>query len=83
MVTVTLKDRQKQVDHLIEELGGTCEVARMFDVVPSAVSNWRRAGQFPARTYVPLATQLKVAPPAYLWGMAKAKKTCARDSNRK
>jgi len=74
MVAATLRERQKQVDCLVDELGGTCEVARMLDVVPSAVSNWRRAGRFPARTYVPLATRLKVAPPAYLWGMIRARR---------
>jgi hypothetical protein len=77
-VTVPLKQRQKQVDHLVEELGGTCEVAQLMGVVPSAVSNWRRAGQFPARTYLPLATRLKVAPPAYLWGMTRAAKRVTR-----
>jgi transposase-like protein len=70
MATVaTTKDRRRQVDRLIDELGGTCAVAQMLGVVPSAVSNWRRLGRFPSRTYVQLATRLRSVPPAYLWNM--------------
>lgn len=66
-----LKARQAQVSAIVEELGGTVAVARIARVVPSAVSNWRRAGRFPARTYVLLAGRLRVPnTPAYLWGMA-------------
>ena len=57
---------------IIEELGGTSAVARIAQVVPSAVSNWRRMGRFPSRTYVLLAGRLQVPNiPIYLWGMVK------------
>jgi hypothetical protein len=67
-----LKARQKQVAAIIDELGGTTYVARFVSVVPSAVSNWRKNGRFPARTYLQLTRELKTkkAPiPSYLWGM--------------
>ena len=37
----------KFIDDLIEELRGTVEVAKIFDIEPSAVSNWRRRGAIP------------------------------------
>jgi hypothetical protein len=68
------KTRRAQVDTIIEELGGTVEVARLAQVVPSAVSNWRRFGRFPAYTYVLLAGRVRAPAPAYLWGMSKGGK---------
>jgi hypothetical protein len=74
-VYASSKIRRAQVDMIIEELGGTVEVARIVQVVPSAVSNWRRFGRFPAYTYVLLAGRdLRAPTPAYLWGMSKGGK---------
>lgn len=36
------------VNELIDELGGTTAVAKLFGVGSSAVSNWRKAERFPA-----------------------------------
>jgi len=68
-----LRMRQKQVGAIIDELGGTSHVAKMLGVQPSAVSNWRRDGRLPARTYLPLIDRLKgsdIVLFGYLWGMA-------------
>jgi hypothetical protein len=67
-----MKARQKLVANLVDLLGGTAAVAREFDVVPSAVSNWKRVGRFPARTYVHIVHKLQgkgIFPPSYLWSM--------------
>jgi hypothetical protein len=67
-----VKLRRKQISSLIDALGGTCEVARQVGVVPSAVSNWKRAGRFPARLYVQMRRKLKacgVTADSHLWGM--------------
>lgn len=29
---------------VIERLGGTCETARLFEISPAAVSDWRKKG---------------------------------------
>lgn len=42
------------VDNAIDALGGNTAVGRMLDVVPSAVSNWRRLGYFPPRLSIEL-----------------------------
>jgi len=63
------KHRRDLVAKYVKELGGTCEVAKMMNVVPGAVSNWITRGQFPSRSYVQIAGQLRTSPPAYLWGM--------------
>lgn len=39
----------------IDALGGTSETATLLGVVPSAVSNAKRAGKLPARWYFRLA----------------------------
>ena len=36
---------------IIDKLGGTTATARLFGVLPSAVSNWRADGKFPARLH--------------------------------
>lgn len=36
---------------VIDSFGGTGATARIFGVRPSAVSNWRKSGQFPARLH--------------------------------
>lgn len=39
------------VSDIIDQLGGTGAVARIFGVGAPAVSNWRAAGRFPARQH--------------------------------
>jgi len=39
------------VNELIDEFGGTTATARLFGVLPSAVSNWRKFGSFPGRLH--------------------------------
>jgi hypothetical protein len=57
---------------VIDELGGNRSVSKLFGVVPSAVSNWRRHGRFPSDTYKLFETELGrkglTAAPE-LWGM--------------
>jgi hypothetical protein len=38
-------------DAVIDALGGNTSVSRLFGFWPSAVSNWRNDGRFPADTY--------------------------------
>lgn len=40
--------RMKTASEVIDALGGTTATAKIFGVLPSAVSNWRAAGMFPA-----------------------------------
>ena len=72
MTLSNLRARQAIISEVIRTLGGTKAVADMFDVVPSAVSNWRSLGRFPARTYMQLTRKLKTKGkhvPAHLGGM--------------
>lgn len=39
------------LEELIRAFGGTAATAKKFGVVPSAVSNWKSAGQFPERMH--------------------------------
>lgn len=39
------------VGRIIDAFGGTGKTAKRFDVLPSAVSNWRANEQFPARLH--------------------------------
>ena len=39
----------KKPSTIINALGGTCEVARILGVLPSAVSNWKLRGSIPAK----------------------------------
>jgi hypothetical protein len=74
-MSASSKTRRAQVGAIVEELGGTVEVARIAQVVPSAVSNWKRFGRFPAYTFVLFASRALRAPaPAYLWGMSRGGK---------
>jgi hypothetical protein len=41
----------KTVDAVIDAFGGTTATAVLFDVLPSAVSNWRALGRFPDRLH--------------------------------
>jgi hypothetical protein len=66
------KARSKTVAGLVDALGGTTAVAREFKVVPSAVSNWKKIGRFPARTYVQITHRLQdkgIFAPSNLWDM--------------
>ena len=68
-----LNQRRNEIDEIILGLGGTVVVAKLAGVVPSAVSNWRRLGRFPARTYILFSGRLagmKKSAPGYLWGLA-------------
>ena len=40
------------VDGVVEALGGTGATASLAGVVPSAVSNWIKRGEFPAEYFV-------------------------------
>lgn len=40
------------IDDVIDALGGNKEVAALFGVGSSAVSNWRSAGRFPERLHL-------------------------------
>ncbi len=39
------------VSQIVAAFGGTTAMARIFNVGPSAVSNWKRDGRFPARLH--------------------------------
>lgn len=65
--------RREQVSNLIRVLGGTSALARLMDVVPSAVSNWRRVGKFPSRHYLKMRDELAdrgIFAERHLWGMS-------------
>jgi len=56
---------------VIEELGGSKEVAALFDHHPNAVSVWRTKGVFPAHTFLVLTDALErrgAHAPRTLWG---------------
>ena len=63
------------VDEVVDALGGTGLVADLVKNSDAAVSNWRKAGQFPANTYLIIRGELekvnKTAPDA-LWAMKMA-----------
>ena len=42
------------VSTAIDALGGTGATARLFEVLPSTVSNWKKTGYFPPRLAIPL-----------------------------
>jgi hypothetical protein len=41
----------KTVDEVVSAFGGPAATAKVFGVVPSAVSNWKNARRFPARLH--------------------------------
>ena len=62
-------------DEVIDALGGNVVVAAITETSSSAISNWRAAGKFPARTYLLLKAELKarnLVAPDYLWAMQMA-----------
>lgn len=40
-----------KVNEVVRAFGGTTAMAKFFEVTPSAVSNWKRAGKFPDRLH--------------------------------
>jgi len=42
------------VSDIVDALGGTSKVARLFGVTAPAISNWRAANRFPPRTHFKL-----------------------------
>jgi hypothetical protein len=59
---------------VIDALGGTGAVAKVLETSPAAVSNWRAANRFPARSYLTLMEALKrkdYTAPDLLWTMRK------------
>lgn len=68
MVTVELPT----VGAVINALGGTKSVAELTQNTDPAVSNWRKAGQFPANTYLIIRGELEKlnkSAPDSLWAM--------------
>ncbi len=63
----------KTVDAVLDALGGTRAVAELFGRTDPAISNWRKAEQFPAYTYPVIRNELqkidRCAPEA-LWAWA-------------
>ena len=47
------------ISHIVDAFGGTCAMAMAFGVGPSAVSNWKRIGRFPARLHYRIAKVAK------------------------
>jgi hypothetical protein len=47
------------VDAVLDALGGNRGVAAIFGRTDPAISNWRKAGQFPAYTYITLSEELE------------------------
>ena len=59
-------------DQVIDALGGTTATARLLGFDPRRVSNWRKAGKFPAATFVALTEALAKVDrqaPRSLWNM--------------
>jgi hypothetical protein len=57
---------------VIEQLGGTAEVARLTSTTSKAVSNWRVFDRFPANTYLLIQAELArrgKSAPDHLWSM--------------
>ena len=49
----------KRADDVIDALGGTARVARLFGCQMSAVSNWRAFNKFPPHTYKLIMRRLR------------------------
>lgn len=47
-----MNDARMTVSEFIDALGGTGATAKIFEVGPSAVSNWRAAGRLPPRLHL-------------------------------
>ena len=44
MSIIIFMDKKELANHVIDELGGTSVVARMCDIKPPSVSEWRNSG---------------------------------------
>ena len=63
-------------DEVVKALGGTKAVADLLGRTDPAVSNWRKAGQFPAHTYLLIKDRLEKIghfAPDSLWAMSVEK----------
>ena len=47
------------VNDAVAALGGTGKAAKIFGVLPSAVSNWKAAGKFPARLHYRISREFE------------------------
>jgi hypothetical protein len=57
---------------IIDELGGTAEVARLTSTTYKAVGNWKSFDRFPANTYLIIQAELSrrgKSAPDRLWAM--------------
>jgi hypothetical protein len=62
---------------IIDKLGGNIPVSQLTGIEPKAVSMWRKANKFPAKTFLALNEALLAAgfkAPASLWGMVMVEK---------
>lgn len=62
------------VSRVIVALGGTGEVAKLIGGSPAVVSNWKKSGAFPPKTYITIQTALaqrNLSAPNSLWGMSE------------
>lgn len=70
-----MSDELPTVDAVLDALGGTKIVAALFGRTDPAISNWRKAEQFPAYTHFVIQDELRKigkTAPAALWAWAKA-----------
>ncbi len=68
---MTVRELQTAGD-VIDELGGTAATARLTGRKDQHVSNWRKAGKLPAKTFLVLKAELSVRgvdAPSMLWGI--------------
>jgi len=64
---------QLTTDDIIDALGGTFKTALLTKRSPQSVSNWRKAGRFPPKTFVDMQSALQargIAAPDWLWSMS-------------
>ena len=62
----------QSTSEVIDQLGGTAEVARLTSTTSKAVSNWRAFERFPANTYLIIQAELAKrgkSAPDQLWTM--------------
>ena len=60
------------VSRVIGTLGGTGEVAKLLGSSQTVVSNWKKRGAFPPKTYITIQAALaarRLTAPNALWGM--------------
>jgi len=62
----------QSTSEVIDQLGGTAEVARLMSTTSKAVSNWRVFDRFPTDTYKLIQSELNKrgkSAPDHLWPM--------------